>query len=144
MLLADGGEQMEETARALAEVADALLEHTGTAARHLQTLDADVREVVAARNAHLSGATGLGAAELAAAEERYHRMAADATAAAARRIEREIDAYDRVRGGARGRRGRRRPGRAAAHGPRTLPGGEGCGRPGHGLRRGRQPGGRPR
>jgi hypothetical protein len=97
ILLGDGGEKMELAARAFVDVATTLAENTRRARSLVITLDTDIARIVGLRNSYVDqNAAVLTAQAAAAAEQRYHRMAVDATRTTAGAVQTEIDDYDAV------------------------------------------------
>jgi hypothetical protein len=96
-LLGDGGEKMELAARAFIDVASALAENTGRAASLVSALDSDVARIVGLRNAYFADSSAtLTPPVAAAAEQRYHQMAVEATRSTAARVQAEVDDYEAV------------------------------------------------
>jgi hypothetical protein len=98
VLLADRGEKIEETARALLDVAIALAEATTNTATRISTLDTDLTHIIGLRNGfHATGADPAAlAAAVGAAELRYFQLAVDAVRAAGARVQAELDTYNAV------------------------------------------------
>jgi hypothetical protein len=90
VLLADRGEKIEETARAVLDVAAALSEAVTSTRTRLSTLDADLTRIISLRNTFV--ATGPDAA--AAAEQRFFGMAVDAVRRVGRQVRSDLDAYE--------------------------------------------------
>lgn len=95
-MLAGRGEKIEEVARAVVDAAAALSDAVTSTGTRISNLDADLNRIIGLRNGdRVTGPDPAAvAAAVAAAEERYFRMAVDAVRVAGGRVQSDVDAYD--------------------------------------------------
>lgn len=96
-LLSEGGEKLAEIGRVFTTVGEGLSTAANTVTGHLTTLQADVNDVIARRNAFMEGSGRMLAPEdRDAAERGFLFEATRLTGRAAGRVQTELDDYDRL------------------------------------------------